>query len=520
MMAAAAGQDPDRGPVAMAEKEEPFLRIKGLRKSFGPVQVLRDISFSLHAGEVLALLGENGAGKSTLKNILSGLAMPDEGTITVAGCDFASLTLSDIDQLGFGTIHQELSLFENLSVAENIHMPHLLERRHLVDWPGLAAGARKLLHEQLGTTIDPEKTVGELTLGERQMVEIAKAMRRATRLIILDEPTTCLSLPEREKLFTVTRRLREQGFAIIYITHFMEEVYALADSVVILRDGVVADAGKPGEFSRDRIAQAMVGRKAASMEIDVPPVATDAAVMLRLDAVGDETFLQDISLELREGEILGIAGLMGSGRTELAETICGFRKGTGTVILDGDEFDGRTPQKAIERGLVLVSEDRRRDQAFLNHTVQANVSAPSLRQLAARLTGWVDFGRERQDASRIADEFTVQPRRLDMAMVNLSGGNQQKAILGRWLSREPKVAVLDEPTKGVDIGARAAVHQIVVDKAANGMAFILISSDIPELLALSHRIAILHKGRLVGLLSRDEFDAGRILAIASTGGVA
>ncbi len=520
MMASAAGEEPDREPVTGMGRDEPFLRVEGLRKSFGPVRVLRDISFSLQAGEVLALLGENGAGKSTLKNILSGLVAPDEGTITIAGRAFSALTLSDMDALGFGTIHQELSLFDNLSVAENIHMPHLPEKGGLVDWKGLAESARQLLQDQLGTSIDPSSPVGELTLGERQMVEIAKAMRRATRLLILDEPTTCLSLPEREKLFTVTRRLRERGFAIIYITHFLEEVYALSDSVVILRDGVVADAGKPDEFSRDRIAQAMVGRQVASMEITVPAVPQDAPVALRLEEVGDGGLVQDISLELREGEILGIAGLMGSGRTELAETICGFRKGVGRMTLGGVDFSERSPRAAIDRGLVLVSEDRRKDQAFLNHSVLSNVSAANLRALAGRFIGWLDFRREKQDVERIAEEFVVQPRRMETAMINLSGGNQQKAILGRWLSRQPKVAVLDEPTKGVDIGARAAVHQIVVDKAAGRMAFILISSDIPELLAISHRIAILHKGRLAGTLSREAFDAGRILGIASTGGEA
>jgi len=518
MTKSATGQLPDRGLVSAIPKGSPFLTIYGLQKSFGPVRVLKDISLTLHSGEILALLGENGAGKSTLKNILSGLVAPDEGTITVEGHTYSTLRPVDIDELGFGTIHQELSLFDNLSVAENIHMPHLLERRGLIDWAALTEGARRLLHEELGTSIDPASPVGDLTLGERQMVEIAKALRRATKLLILDEPTTCLSLPERERLFTVARRLRNKGFAIIYITHFLDEVYTLADSVVIMRDGVVADAGMPNDFSRDRIAQAMVGRQTASMEVTVPPVRADAPIVLSLERVSDASLLKEISLELRAGEILGVAGLMGAGRTELAEAICGFRDRTGCILLDGIAFHARTPRAAIDRGLVLVSEDRRRDQAFLNHSVQANISAASLQSLASKLTGWMNFRRETQETARIAREFTIQPPRLDLTMVHLSGGNQQKAILGRWLSREPKVAVLDEPTKGIDIGARAMVHQIVVDKAAQGMAFILISSDILELLAISHRVAILHKGSLAATLSREEFDAGRILRIASTGG--
>ncbi|MTE02041.1 ATP-binding cassette domain-containing protein [Paracoccus sp. YIM 132242] len=497
--------------------EAPFLKLSGISKSFSTIRVLRDISLTLNRGEVLALLGENGAGKSTLKNILSGLMAPSGGTITVKGRAYEALSLRDIGDLGFGTIHQELSLFDNLTVAENIYMPDLLRKHGLVDWTALAEGAARLLHDELGTKIDPKAPLSSLSLGERQMVEAAKAIRRARNLLIFDEPTTCLSLPERERLFAVVRKLKAAGYAIIYITHFLEEVYALADSVVIMRDGVIADAGRPADMDRDRIARAMVGRAIVEGETAPTPIEQGAPTVLKLQDLSDTELVRGVSLDLRRGEIVGIAGLMGAGRSELAEVICGLRDGTGCVELDGTPFERRSPQAAIARGLVLVSEDRRLDQAFLSRPVRENMSAPMLGDLAARLLGWLDLSREQRIVGQLIQDYGVQPARSDISMINLSGGNQQKAIIGRWLTRNPKVAILDEPTKGVDIGARQAVHRLVTDFAAKGMGFILISSDIPELLSLSHRIAVLHKGQLAGIVERADFDAGRILSMASTG---
>ncbi len=498
-------------------RDAPFLVLEGISKSFGSVHVLRDISLDLRRGEVLALLGENGAGKSTLKNILSGLMAPSSGTITVAAEAHAALSPADVDRLGFGTIHQELSLFDNLSVAENIHMPHLVEWRGLVDWRALTEGARMVLHGELGTRIDPAVPAGALSLGERQMVEIGKAIRRAQNLLIFDEPTTCLSLPERERLFSVVRQLRDRGYAIIYITHFLEEVFALADKVVVMRDGVVADAGPASDMSRDRIARAMVGREISGQEVEPPTLPPEAPVVLQLREVSDSSLVRGVSLDLRRGEILGVAGLMGAGRSELAEVICGLRSGSGEVILSGTPFVSRSPRAAMDHGLVLVSEDRRQDQAFLNRAVRENLSAPNLSAIAHRLSGWLNLRAEHRRSRELIADYGVQPQQPEITMLNLSGGNQQKAIIGRWLSLGPKVAILDEPTKGIDIGARQAVHRLVADFAAGGTSFILISSDIPELLALSHRIAVLHKGRLAGMVERPDFDAGRILAIASTG---
>lgn len=509
--------DPASGRNGPKEGDAPLLSLRGVSKSFGGVPVLRDIGMEVRRGEVVALLGENGAGKSTLKNILSGLILPDGGEIVLDGERLSGLTAGDVDRHGIGTIHQELSLFGNLSVAENIHMPHLLHRRGLVEWSRLETEARRLLRDELHTDIDPRRAVGDLSLGERQMVEIAKAMRRASSMLILDEPTTCLSLPERERLFAVVHRLRDRGYAIIHITHFLEEVYELADRVLVMRDGVVSDRGTPAEMPRGRITRAMVGRELEEMHVEPQPVPAEAPVVLDVHGACDETLVRDVSFSLRAGEILGIGGLMGAGRSELAEVLVGLRPGTGEIALNGAPFAARSPRAAMERGLVLVSEDRRRDQAFLNRSLRENVTAPALSELAPGTVGWLRPRREAAAAGDIARRFGVQPPRTETAMINFSGGNQQKAIIGRWLSRAPKVAILDEPTKGVDIGARAAVHKLVAELAATGVAFLLISSDIPELLALSHRLLVLHQGRLAGVVERAAFDPDRVLSIASTG---
>ena len=425
-----------------------LLSLRGVSKSFSGVAVLREITMAVRRGEVVALLGENGAGKSTLKNILSGLLSPDSGEITLSGETLAALDTGAVDRHGIGTIHQELSLFDNLSVAENIHMPHLLQRRGLVNWSQLEIESRRLLRDELHTSINPRSLVENLSLGERQMVEIAKAMRRATSMLILDEPTTCLSLPEREQLFGVVHRLRQRGYAIIYITHFLEEVYELADQVVVMRDGVISDRGVPNDMPRDRITRAMVGRELAEMHVEPQPVAAGAATVLEVRNVSDEGLVREVSFSLQAGEILGIGGLMGAGRSELAEVLVGLRPGRGEVVLNGTPFETRSPRASMERGLVLVSEDRRRDQAFLNRSLRENITAPILRELAPGLAGWLHPRREAALAEEIALRFGVQPPRIETAMINFSGGNQQKAIIGRWLSRAPKVAILRRTDQG------------------------------------------------------------------------
>jgi ribose transport system ATP-binding protein len=497
--------------------QEPLLGIESVCKSFGGTAVLQDVTFTAARGEILMLVGENGAGKSTIKNILSGLIAPDSGAVRLAGRTLAALSPADADRFGIGTIHQELSLFENLCVAENIHLPHLPQRFGRVDRRRMEAQTRAVLHERLGAAIDPWALVEDLSLGERQMVEIAKAIHRSSSLLILDEPTTCLSLPERARLFDAVRRLRDHGYAIVYITHFMEEVYELGDRITVLRDGRVIGTGAPQEIPREVLMRMMVGRDLGESSALPASVAADTQVMLKVERLSDGVAVHDVSFELRAGEILGLAGLMGAGRTEIAELLLGLRHGEGTVTLVGRSFPKRSPRAAMERGLVMVSEDRRRDQAFLSRTVRENLTVATLPQLASAALGLLALKPERQAAARAAAMFHVDHPGLEAFMLALSGGNQQKAIVARWLQRAPSVCILDEPTKGVDIGARAEMHRLIRAQASNGVAFLLISSDLPELIGLAHRVLVLHKGRVVGALSRAEAEPHHILALASTG---
>jgi ribose transport system ATP-binding protein len=497
--------------------EQPLLRVVGVSKRFTGVPVLQDVSFSVARGEILMLVGKNGAGKSTLKNILSGLVAPDAGQVHLAGRVATRLSAADADRFGIGTIHQELSLFENLSVAENIHLPHLPQRLGRVDRRKMEAQARSVLHDRLGAAIDPWTQVEELSLGERQMVEIAKAIHRSSSLLILDEPTTCLSLQERTRLFQAVRRLREQGYAIIYITHFLEEVYELGDQIVVLRDGQVVGIGTVAEMPQERLTRLMVGLDLAAMTAAPAPVAADAPVVLDVEQLTDGATIWDVSFRIHAGEILGLAGLRGAGRSEVAETLLGLRRGQGTIRLGGYPFNERSPRAAMERGLVLVSEDRRRDQAFLSRPLRENLSAPLLSRLAGGLPGLLRLDREREYASRTTAAFHVNHPGLEALMVALSGGNQQKAIIGRWLQSDPLVCILDEPSRGVDIGARAEMHRLIRERAAAGMAFLLISSDLPELIGLAHRVLVLHKGRIAGEMPSARAQQHRILSLASMG---
>jgi ABC-type sugar transport system ATPase subunit len=503
--------------TAGAGAGQALVALRGIAKSFAGVSVLKGVGLIVRPGEVVMLVGENGAGKSTLKNILCGVIAPDAGAIDFFGRTYPALSTALADRLGIGTIHQELSLFGNLSVAENIHLPHLPRRAGLVGRKAMRATAAALLGDLLGSAIDPMAEVDALSLGERQLVEIAKSIHRSSSLLILDEPTTCLSLPERQRLFEVVRRLRTRGFGILYITHFMEEVYELADRIVVLRDGAVVGDGTPAEIPLARLARLMVGHDLGEPVTSLPVGLKDAPVVLEARGLADGSMVQDVSFTLRAGEILGLAGLVGAGRSETAELLLGLRRGQGEVILAGRPFTRRSPRAARARGLVLVSEDRRRDQAYLARPVRENLTAPCLAELQTGRLRLLAPGREKDLAAGIATAFSVDHPGLEAPMVTLSGGNQQKAILGRWFEGNPAVCILDEPTKGVDIGAREAVHRMILERAAAGVAFLLISSDLAELRALAHRVLVLHKGRLVADLNRAEADLHHIMALASTG---
>ena len=502
-----------------------LISLRGVGKSYSGAWVLKDASFSVSRGELVALVGENGAGKSTLKNILCGLVAPDVGSLIVEGKDYSRLTTHDARSIGIAAVHQELSLFPNLSIAENVHMGvgRLPMRLGLVDRAAMAEETLRLLSDFFDTPIDPNLPVARLSLGERQMVEIAKALRGASTMLILDEPTTSLSLPERRRLFDVTRRLRQRGYALIYITHFMEEIYELADRIVVLRDGRVVGTGTPQQINQTQLTSLMVGRELAELDADLASAQRAAAaraavapVTMRVQDLSDSRMLRGVTFELRAGEILGLGGLMGAGRSQVAEAIFGIHSADGTVEIGGQPFENRTPAAAQARGLALVSEDRRADQIFAGRSVRENLTSTILGSLT-RAAGYLSPSRQRDRATAMTREYGVRHPGLEAPIVALSGGNQQKCVIARWLAGQPAIIILDEPTKGIDVGAKAEIHRLISRLATAGLSVLLISSDLPELLALSHRILVMHKGRIVGGLEHEQFDPVVMVHMASTG---
>jgi ABC-type sugar transport system ATPase subunit len=504
--------------------QTPLISLEAVAKSYGSVRVLKDATFSVSRGEVVVLMGENGAGKSTLKNVLCGLVAPSAGRIVADGREFSRLTVQDSRALGIAAIHQELSLFPNLSVAENVQIGvgSLPLKRGLIDKSALRTKAAKLLGEVFETEIDLDQPVERLSLGERQLVEVAKALHLASAMLIFDEPTTSLSLPERRRLFDVVRKLRNRGYALIYITHFMEEVYELADRIVVLRDGGIVGAGTPKDLDADRLTALMVGRELAAVDEDLAAVqdkarrSAGAATVLRVRNLSDKAILRGVSFDLHAGEVLGIGGLMGAGRTEIAQAIFGMRPAEGIVEVDGARFDGQTPERAKNRGIALVSEDRRSEQIFPGRGVYENLTSATLARFSKRW-GLLSRSGQHRAAAEAVSTYGIRHPGLDAPMASLSGGNQQKCVIARWLSTKPKVCILDEPTKGIDVRAKAEIHKLIGRLADEGLGVLLISSDLPELLALSHRILVMHKGGVVGQIERPEFDPGRVVRMASTG---
>lgn len=497
--------------------QTPLITLRDVKKAFGGKVILDRVSFEVHGGECLMLVGENGAGKSTLKNLMCGLLKPDGGSIAVDGRPVTIEGQRRARELGIATIHQELSLFPNLTVAENIFLSHMSSYPSRVPWQDWVRRAGRILRDQLDSTIDPRTLVGELSVGQRQLVEIAKALALDARILILDEPTTCLSLPERDRLMGLVRRLLEKGLAIIYITHFMDEVYALADRIVVLRDGVLVGDGSPEQIPRTELGRLMAGRLIAETVGELPSPPRAALEKLSVRCLCDGNLVRDVSFSVRSGEILGLAGLVGSGRSEVAELIVGLRKCvSGHVLIGGKEQMPRSPREALKLGIALISEDRRRDQAFLGRPVLENMTAPFLKSMCGRF-GFLSPSREMQTARRLKRAYHINFSDHASPMSSLSGGNQQKIIIGRWLETQPAICILDEPTKGIDIGAREVVHRLIVELALKGMAIVLISSDLPELMSLSHRIVVLHKGRSVGEADPQSVSIAELIQMASSG---
>jgi rhamnose transport system ATP-binding protein len=490
----------------------PLIDIKNVSKSFGGARALEDVSLQLQAGEVHALCGENGAGKSTLIKIITGAHAPDSGIIHFDGRVVERLDPGISRAMGIAAIYQQPALFPDLTVAENIGLR--LERGgpwRLLRWGQRRKTARALL-DRVGAAIPVDEPVRHLTMPQQQLVEIAAALGGQARVLILDEPTASLSDREVDHLFRVIRELRSQGVGMIYISHRMEELGQIADRVTVLRDGRHVATRPMAELNRSELIRLMVGRELSSVfpKIDVKLGST----VLETRGLGcHQSGVQDVSLSIRAGEILGLAGLVGAGRTELARILFGLTPAdSGEILLKGTSVQVETPARAVELGIAYVPEDRRRHGVILEMSVAANATLAILRKIARG--GLLDFAEERKIADTFIRRFGIKTTSMNSPAGTLSGGNQQKVALARWLATEPSVIILDEPTQGVDVGAKAEIHRLMGELAQRGLAIIMISSELPEVLGMSDRIAVMHAGRIVGVLDRADASQEKVIEMA------
>ena len=491
---------------------EHILELKDITKRFSGVDVLHQVSFMLHPGEVHALLGENGAGKSTLVKVITGVHQPDGGEIFLNGAPVHFSDTRESRQAGIAAIYQELSLFPDLNVAENIfagRQPVTPGGR--INWRKLYSEAEELL-ASLGVHLDLRQKARSLSIAQQQMVEIARAFSINARILIMDEPTSSLTLNEVADLFHLVRRLRDEGTAVIFISHRLDELFELADRVTVLRDGRYVDTRPLKDVTRDELIRMMVGRTITNM---YPKQDIQAGkVVLKVDRLTRDGAFRDVSFELRAGEILGMAGLVGAGRTNVARAIFGVEPPTsGTIQLNGKEIHITSPQQAIRLGLAYVPEDRRQHGLIPPMNIVTNISLPMLPEYARR--GWLKYRAERRAAYDAACQMEVRANNIWQRVHELSGGNQQKVVLAKWLSTQPRILILDEPTRGIDVGTKAAVHALMNNLAAEGMAILMISSELPEILGMSDRIIVMHEGHMTAHFTRAEATQEKIISAAT-----
>lgn len=488
------------------------LRARNISKSYDGVHALRDVSFELRAGEVHALIGENGAGKSTLIKIITGAVEPDTGEIELDGKVITNNSPAHSKSIGIAAIYQQPALFPELTVAENISIG--LEGSgawRKINWKQRRDRAVSLL-QQVGSTIDPEKEVRELSMPEQQLIEIARALGANARVLIMDEPTASLAEEETKNLYQVIARLRASGVGIIYISHRLEELSVVADRVTVLRDGLYVGTQPMADVDRNQLIRLMVGRELSAVfpKVDVeqgPTVFELRNVSCRANGV------RNVDLSVKAGEIIGLAGLVGAGRTELARTIFGLDPAdSGEIVLRGNKVTITQPSDAIQHGLAYLPEDRRRHGVVLEMPIDANVTLASLRKLASGLS--FDLKKEREIATNYVRRFSIKTPAIFAAVTTLSGGNQQKVALSRWLETKPSVLILDEPTQGIDVGAKSEIHSLMGELAQQGVAIIMISSELPEILGMSDRVVVMRHGSIVGIIPRTQATQTNVMSLA------
>lgn len=492
--------------------EDYIVKLKNINKRFAGVNALDDVQFNLKAGEVMALLGENGAGKSTLMKILSGVYTRDSGTMTIFGQDRGDLDTKSAQELGIAIIHQELNMCRDLTVAENIFLGRESKKGVVLNNREMIKQTRAVL-ESMNVNIDPNTIVGELSVSKQQIVEIAKALSIQAKIMIMDEPTSALTSKEIDELFTIIKQLRADGCGIVYISHRLEELGHIADRVTVLRDGKYVMEGNYKDYTLDQLISKMVGRDISDQ---FPRIASKKGdKILEIKNLNAGRMVRDISLDVAAGEVVGIAGLMGAGRTEMTRAIFGIdHKQSGSIILNGKTINIKKPMDAIKAGIVLVPEDRKKDGLCTKLSVRDNMALPNLDRLVNPV-GKVNRKKEGQLADKYVSQLNIRLSDLDTNAENLSGGNQQKVVIGKWLARDSKVIIFDEPTRGIDVGSKVEIYNLINKLKEDGVGILLVSSELPEVLGISDRIVVMCDGRVTGEMSYEDATEDKIMALAT-----
>lgn len=502
----------------MTNADAPVLELRGIKKSFGASRALAGVHFSLRRGEIHALCGENGAGKSTLMKIIAGIHEPDEGTLILDGEIVVIDGPAHAMRLGVGLVHQEIALCGDATVAENVFMPEInASRRGWMDYAALNERASALL-KRLGQDIDPKRRVEQLSLSQQQLVEIAKALSLECKVLILDEPTAALTEVESVALFRVLHELKDQGIGIVYISHRMAEIFEHCDRATVLRDGRDVYCGAIDDTTPDELVRSMVGRDLGQYyppKLGAHAANDESDCLLEVDDIADDERVHGISFKVRRGEILGIAGLMGAGRSELAESVCGLRRTRrGTVHLKGRPLTIRKYADALRHGMGYLSEDRKAAGIFLDMSVAQNICSMALQRVSSRW-GWVQGAAQSKLATDLGASLKLKCSGVSAEASSLSGGNQQKVAIAKLLATQPAVLWMDEPTRGVDVGAKSEIHHILRDLAEQGVGVIVISSELPEIIGLCDRALVIHEGRIAGELAAKDMTEEGLLRLAS-----